>query len=124
MLRIVPIGSLRPHEEIDSSHKEEIKQSLLKEGVQIEPILVEKEYSIILDGHHRVEALKELGFQKVLAYLVDYKEVKLKSWKPKTKIKKEDVVKAAFGKRLLVKTTKHTINGKPNNVRVGLDQLR
>jgi|SRR3989338_8949625 len=124
MLKLIDIKSLKAHEEVDPKHKEEIKNQLVRDGVQIDPILVENKHHIILDGHHRVEALKELGFLRVLAYFVDYKDVKLKSWKPKTKIKKEDVIKAAFGTKLPVKTTRHIIDRKPKNLRIGLSDLR
>ncbi len=83
MLKVIDINLLKTHEEVDKDHVREIKQALVKDGVQIEPILVENKHNIILDGHHRVEALKDLGYSKILAYVVDYESVLLDSWNQK-----------------------------------------
>ncbi len=125
MLKVMDINLLRAHEEVDKDHVQEIKEALLKEGVQIEPILVENKHNIILDGHHRVEALRILGFTKIAAYLVNYDDVKLDSWNPNVKLRKNEVIKNALeGKRFPPRTTRHTLGEKITNSSVNLSQLK
>ncbi len=125
MLKVMDINLLKAHEEVDKNHVQEIKEALLKDGVQIEPILVENKYNIILDGHHRVEALKDLGYSKVVVYFVDYENVNLESWNPNTKIEKEDVItKALRQEKFPPRTTKHTLSEKVKNASVKLIQLK
>ena len=42
------------------------------EGEISRPIIVDKRSFMVLDGHHRLAALKRLGAIRVPAYLVDY----------------------------------------------------
>ncbi len=125
MLKVMDINLLKAHEEVDKSHVQEIKEALLKDSMQIEPILVENKHNIILDGHHRVEALKDLGFTKIAAYLVSYDDVKLDSWRPEIKLEKAQVIKNALqGKLFPPRTTKHIFDGKPVKANVDLKHLK
>lgn len=60
-LAIMDIAQLIPSEEARSEHVEEICYSILEEMVLIKPISVESRTGVILDGHHRYNALKALG---------------------------------------------------------------
>jgi hypothetical protein len=81
-LKIRPIAELRPHEETVNSISERVCRSLVRDGVQRDPIVLDEKSGTILDGAHRVEALKKAGAQCVLAYLLDYKDprVQLYRW--------------------------------------------
>lgn len=127
-LMIVEIAQLKEHEAIIEEHLEEIKAWLLKEGVQIDPIIVATDYMIILDGHHRVRALKELGYSKVLAYLVDYhdEEIEVRSWQGEdVRFTKEEVIQRALnGEKLPPKSTRHILPYRPSNINIPLEELR
>ena len=90
-LVILEIARLKEHEAVNEQHLEEMKEWLIRDGVQIDPIIVAKDYMVILDGHHRAKALKELGYSKVLAYVVDYydEEIEVHSWREEERFTKK-----------------------------------
>jgi ParB-like nuclease domain len=81
-LRVIPIAQLRPHEETVGRLSESLGRSLVRDGVQRDPVVVDEATGIVLDGMHRVEALKRMGARSVVAYLVDYSDpqVRLYRW--------------------------------------------
>lgn len=126
-LVILEIARLKEHEAVNEQHLEEMKEWLIRDGVQIDPIIVAKDYMVILDGHHRAKALKELGYSKVLAYVVDYydEEIEVHSWREEERFTKEGVIEAALtGKQLPPKSTKHIVKDRPSCINIPLEKLR
>jgi ParB-like chromosome segregation protein Spo0J len=56
-----PLEDLLGHEQIVKSQVEWLKTNILKLGYFFRPVLIAKNHNVVLDGHHRVEALIELG---------------------------------------------------------------
>jgi L-serine kinase (ADP) len=109
---LVPIDRLQSHEEIDEKKVGELLEEFGRRGRFVEPIWVARESYVILNGHHRVEALRRLGADRVPAWLVDYHspDVKLDRWAPGPPIAKDEVVRRAQGRELFPpKTTRHKI---------------
>ncbi len=107
---LVEIDRLRPHEEFVEEHVKELMEDIVKVNVLIKPILVDSRTYIILDGHHRVEALKRLGSKYVPAVLVDYRSecIRVTSWRENVRVDKELVLRAGLsGKLLPPKTSRH-----------------
>jgi len=54
----------------------------IKQGICRHPIIVDKETHVVLDGTHRVAALKHLGYKLAPACLVDYNNpsIQVESW--------------------------------------------
>lgn len=126
-LMILEIAKLKEHEEVSEEHLKEMKDWLMREGVQIDPIVVANDQFIILDGHHRVKALKEMGYSKVLAYLVDYQdeEIEVQSWRVGEKFTKEEVIRRALeGNKLPPKSTRHVLKFRPSKINIPLEELR
>ncbi len=76
------------------------------------PIAVDRSTYIILDGHHRLHALRRIGCRKIPAILVDYhsEEIEVIPWREGERITKEMIVQTALaGKRMAPKTSKHMI---------------
>src|SRR2546427_7227657 len=68
-----------------------------KDGYLRRPVLVADGELVILDGHHRVEAIRALGARRIPAYLIDYFSdiVRLSTW-PDAEVSvvtKEDVIR-------------------------------
>lgn len=108
----IRIDDLREHEEIRPTYLEELKNEILSDGILKMPIAVDRKTYIILDGHHRLHALKRIGCKKIPAILVDYQspEIKVIPWREGELITKEMVIHTALsGKRLAPKTSKHMI---------------
>jgi ParB-like chromosome segregation protein Spo0J len=108
----IRIEELREHEKIRPDYLEELKNEIISDGILKMPIAVDKSTYIILDGHHRLHALKRIGCKKIPVVLVDYQspEIEVIAWREGEKITKELIIDTALtGKRMAPKTSKHMI---------------
>lgn len=71
-IAIVDIDSLHLHEDVVQELVRYLMLSIKTDGYVRHPIIVDRKSLIVLDGVHRVVALKKLGIQRVPACLVDY----------------------------------------------------
>jgi hypothetical protein len=111
-IQLVEIDKLKHHEMVDPNHLEKLREEIKSDGILKVAIVVDEERNIILDGHHRVVALKDLGCAKIPAVLVDYNSpnIEVQSWRNPEKVTKEDVIKAGISQeKLPPKTSKHMI---------------
>ena len=108
----IRLEELREHEEIRPDYLEELKNEILSDGMLKMPIAVDRSTYIILDGHHRLHALKKIGCKKIPVILVDYQspEIEVIPWREGEKITKEMIINTALtGKRMRPKTSRHMI---------------
>lgn len=118
---------LKPHEEFLPKLLRETREAIEKEGFVRQPILVERDHYIILDGHHRYGALLELGCRRIPVYIVDYFQdaVRIDTWPDASvdRITKKEVVEAVLrGERFPPKTTRHRVE-LPEDAPVNLEDL-
>jgi len=111
---ILEVSKLRTHEGTERGLLDRIREEIRRDGLIKRPILVAEEELVILDGHHRYLALRELGCRKVPVYLIDYAsdEVQLTTWpgSPVREITKGMVLEhARSGKPFPPKTTRHIV---------------
>ena len=102
------------HERVIDEYVKKIMKEIMLDGVLHYPLLVEKRYHVILDGHHRYNALKRLGATLVPVFIVDYSSpnIIVRSWRPNIHVTKELVLHAALShNKLPPKTSKHIVNG-------------
>ncbi len=107
---LIPIDALRAHEEVVPSKVRALEAVLRRSGVFDNPIWVARGSDVILNGHHRVAALRHLGAQRIPAWVVDYDStiVSVDRWTPGPAISKTEVVRrAAEGKLFSPRTTRH-----------------
>ncbi len=107
---LVPIGQLRAHEEIEAANVGELVDELRRTGVFHDPIWVARGSFVILNGHHRVAALRQIGARYVPAWILDYETdlVALEPWRPGLPITKAEVVRRGErGELFPPKTTRH-----------------
>ncbi|MFA5926473.1 MAG: ParB N-terminal domain-containing protein [Parcubacteria group bacterium] len=126
-IRIIPIKKLKPHEQTDKKNLERIKNDIHKTGCISNPVVVERDNLVILDGHHRTKALQLLGCTEIPVYLVDYfnDEIEVSQRRPEIKISKEIIIKKALaGKLFPKKTSKHFIPDRPINLNISLEALK
>jgi L-serine kinase (ADP) len=112
VFRLVPIEELRDHEEVEPHKVDELVRDLERRKVVAEPIWVAAGSCIILNGHHRVAALRRLGAERVPAWVLDYTspDVRLERWGEGPPIPKAEVERRANEGRLFPpKTTRHVI---------------
>jgi len=82
---LIDISRLRDHEEVDPFHFKELMKKMIEDGFQRDPIIVDTESGVVLDGHHRRNILKTLGYSKIASYQVQYVEdgkIRVKTWYP------------------------------------------
>lgn len=86
-IRIIPIGEIVTHEMDDPERTKRIEMRIRVDGVLKNPVIVGKvrregSRNLLLDGVHRINALKRLGCRDVTAQIVDYwsDDVKVFMW--------------------------------------------
>lgn len=85
---LIDVDKLIPHEEIVEGRLKDLMDQMIREGVVDMPIVVApipgSDLYLIVDGHHRWAAIKELGYRFVPCVIIDYfsSDVKLKTWYP------------------------------------------
>lgn len=77
-----PVSSLLPHEETIPDVLDKMVAQVRRDGVQKDPLIVDRESGTVLDGMHRLAAFGKLGLENAVCCLVDYssKGIGLKRW--------------------------------------------
>ena len=91
---------------------EQLKDEILSDGILKMPIAVDKTTYIILDGHHRLHALKKIGCKRIPVILFDYQspEIEVVPHRAGETVTKEMIIQTALaGRRMPPKTSKHMI---------------
>lgn len=60
-IKIVNNRLLKQHEKIRTGHLNKLQKKIAADGCITDPIIVDKNTMVILDGHHRFNAIKRLG---------------------------------------------------------------
>ena len=79
------IEDLYGHEQVVKPQVDFLKENLERLGYFFRPILIVKNYNVVLDGHHRVQALKEMGGIRIPCIEIDYldnPDISLATWYP------------------------------------------
>ena len=71
-LSLEPVDRLHIHEEVIESALRRLVEEIRADRVVKHPVIVDEKTMVVLDGMHRVAALKELGCRLIPACLVDY----------------------------------------------------
>jgi hypothetical protein len=81
-LGIRPVSSLLPHEETIPANVERIAGDMKKDGVQKDPIIIDRGTATVLDGMHRLAAFFTLGVENAVCCAVDYssRSISLARW--------------------------------------------
>lgn len=111
-ITLIELKSLRAHEEVDMLHLMTLKREIKLDKTLKIAIAVAKGTNIVLDGHHRFTALKQLGCKRIPVVFIDYEtsQIRVKSWRNDYRITKEMVMEAgSSGKKLPPKTSRHMI---------------
>lgn len=83
LLRVVPLESIRSHEDVDPLRVERLVGRIAAEAVQVNPMVcihAPDGELILLDGATRTESLKEIGLEHGVVQLVEESDVTLETW--------------------------------------------
>jgi len=110
---LLPIRDLKTHEEAEPDRVRRVVKQMRSTGMVRKAIVVDSKSMVVLDGVHRLTALKELGARKVPAWLIDYSDDDVVVLgKDKAPFPKELVIRAAtVGPKLRPKSTRHMVRG-------------
>lgn len=120
-VNLIAIEKLKEHEETDTIRLNKLKKETGVDGFLKMPIAVDKNTNVVLDGHHRLQTLKQLGYKKIPVIFVDYNSpnISVQAWRKGEAVTKEVVIAAALsGNKLPAKTSKHMIqiNGSKQHI--------
>jgi L-serine kinase (ATP) / ParB family transcriptional regulator, heme-responsive regulator len=102
LLRVVPLESIRRHEEIDPLRVERLVGRIEAEGVQVNPMvcsLAPDGELILLDGATRTESLQKIGLEHAVVQMVERETVTLEAWHHVVRGCEPDELVAAVGER-------------------------
>ena len=127
-MKLIAIDKVKSHERTLSRRVATLVRQIKEEGSVRRPIIVDKRSLIVLDGHHRVAALRRLGAARVPAYLVDYQSSQVRVYLRRKylsmkMIKQAVVYSGMTGVEFPIKTTRHVINNRPGIQKVSLAKL-
>jgi L-serine kinase (ADP) len=123
---LLPIDQLHAHEEVDPEEVQKLVRAIRSAGVVEDPIWVAEGSGVVLNGHHRLSALRALHAQRVPAWVLDYEDdsVALERWSPGPAISKSAVVRRALAGELFPpKTTRHRVRLPAERHRIPLTEL-
>ncbi len=127
MIKLIDLEKLKVHEKTSLNRLAEVKKMIVSTCAFTEPIIVEKDHLVILDGHHRVTILKGMGYRKIPAYLVDYfqRNIRVNSRRSNYFVSKDLVISRALsGHPYPSKTSRHFIPHRPKDFRIKLAKLK
>lgn len=112
---LVPIDELKTHETAEADRVRRVMRQIRSTRVVKKAISVDAKSLVVLDGAHRLAALKALGCVRAPVWLIDYsdKDIVVLSKDRKSEIPKEDVVRAGRdGPKFTPKSTRHMVKRK------------
>lgn len=127
-VRLVAIAKLRAHERVRPQRLLQVKEMIRAERKIHDPVVVDRQTGIILDGHHRVESLRQLGCQLVPVMEVDYLSNQVRVVARREEYRGKDlkgmVLRTALGGKCMPpKSTKHLVSGRVRGVGIPIIML-
>jgi L-serine kinase (ADP) len=123
-INMVNVNNISPIEHFIKKRVEILKKKILKDNVWTKPIIIDDKNNLLMDGHHRFEVAKQLGFNKIPAIKISYDSIEIWSLKSSELVTKELVKKRALiGEIYPNKTVKHYFKFEVKQCDISLSSL-
>lgn len=122
---LVPTNSLIHIEGFSKKRVNWLVDKIIKDNHWTNPLAIDSDYHLVLDGQHRMEAAKFLGFKNVPVIKYDYSNVKLWSLRPNYEFDWKEVTRRSLaGMPYPYKTVKHEFDMKLPKCEIPLETLK
>ncbi len=71
---LMPLDALVPHEKTSKDRVQWLKNNILETSIIKRPLIVDENTYTVIDGHHRLEALRQLGARYAPVVLANYSQ--------------------------------------------------
>ncbi len=125
-VKLFKINQLKPHEQTSPNRLKKVSAFLHKARKFTYPIVVDLKSKVVLDGHHRMQVVKQSGCSLIPVLLVNYQSSKITvtSRRKNFAVSKKIIINRALNRQLFpLKTTKHHFNFKLPKINISLKQL-
>lgn len=112
-VKLIPINQIKPSEEHNIDKVDSLLMKITHEGVWTNPILIESNNSVIMDGHHRYQVAKKLNLSSIPCLILGYDNpyLEVKTYMHENHINVQDIINAGLsGKLLKYKSTRHKLS--------------
>jgi ParB-like chromosome segregation protein Spo0J len=119
-LELVRLDCLKEHEGTEHDRLRRLTKEIQEDGLLKKAIAVDVRTFVVIDGHHRLNALKLLGCRKIPVCFIDYSSplIEVSTWTNEIRVTKKMVIEAAKnGSKLPPRTTRHLIKVSKDKVR-------
>lgn len=120
------LRNVQPSEHVDPANVTMLRESIVKAGRWLQPIIVERSQGIVMDGNHRFSAAMQLGLKRVPCILLDYADprVSVRHWQTGHAFEISEIFTTiARGEIFPYKTTRHSFDPALPVVSIPLEQL-
>lgn len=121
-----PLSEVLQSEHVDPANVAMLRESIVRAGHWLEPIIVECSQGIVMDGNHRYNAALQLGLKRVPCIQLDYTDprVRVRHWQTGQAFDVARIfITIARGEMFAYKTTRHAFDPALPVVAIPLERL-
>lgn len=105
---LVKLHAIKPHERHDEAHARSLAEYMKQQQTWITPVALERRTLLVMDGHHRLAAARQLGLSHIPCYLFDYGPVQVEARRAQYRVDPDEIIRRAlWGELYPIKTTRH-----------------
>ncbi|WP_417696636.1 ParB N-terminal domain-containing protein [Pseudomonas sp.] len=121
-----PLCEVLQSEQVDPANVQWLRESIIRAGHWLEPIIVERSRGIVMDGNHRFNAALQLGLKRVPCIQLDYSDprVRVRHWHSGKAFEVERIFTIIErGELFPYKTTRHVFDPALPVIAIPLERL-
>jgi hypothetical protein len=122
---LLSVASLLESEGVESQRVSEIVRNILRQGLWTEPVCIDKDSRVVMDGHHRLAAARVLCLAFIPVSLFSYEDVRVSARIDGYEVSPVEILRRGLTRNPYPpKTTRHVFPARREKCSVSLDKLR